>query len=86
LKTKVYHGVKFFSDVKAERLVLVRAETYKDAVELLGRVGIQENRASFRNFWVKTGSPLDLSTATERGVWRGSTRFPTKPEDFARLV
>lgn len=67
--------------------VIVCAKSQKDAVALLEKAGVYRITLSIlRNYWSHTANEIELSVATEAGVWESEKQYYSKAEDFKRLV
>lgn len=59
---------------------LVAATTQKRAAEL-----VDETIGAFRSWWCTTGNDLELSVATEEGVWYAPMQGAKTAEDYRRF-
>lgn len=67
-KLKVFGGTIFYGTPRKQIRVIVATYTKKQAVELLNTV-TNISYTHFNDYFSKTGNVVELSVATEVGVW-----------------
>ena len=85
-KLKVWGGATFAGGT--QRRTLVCAASKKRAVELLSSVGLSTTLNAFITWWSETGNSVELSIATEEGVWRNEVEdisTAKRPESYKRI-
>ena len=72
-KLKVYGGTIFYGTPRKQVRTIVGAYTKKQAVELLSEID-RITMHYFSDYWGETGIFIELSTATEVGIWVSKDR------------
>lgn len=85
-KLKVFGGSTFYGSPRKQVRVLVASYTKKQAVELLNTVSTI-SYSSFNDYYSETGNSVELSLATEVGMWikNGNTYAESKVENYTKL-
>jgi hypothetical protein len=81
---KVFGGTIFYGSPRKQVRVLVAAFTKKQAVELLSPIS-HHSYNEFNTYFGETGNDVELSVATEVGVWVKSNRNDIKAEYYTKL-
>ena len=85
-KLKVFGGGIFYGIPRKQVRILVASYTKKQAVELLSTVNGSINYTHFNNYYCETGNSVELSVATEVGMWINVNKYvEPKIEDYTKL-
>ncbi len=76
---KIFGGTIFYGTPRKQVRVLVASFTKKQAVELLSTVS-RHTYKDFNDYFSETGNSIELSVATEVGMWITHNEFTKTPE------
>jgi len=84
-KLKVFGGMIFYGTPRKQVRVLVASYTKKQAVELLNTITCV-NYNSFNDYFSETGNSIELSIATEIGMWITNEKYNKTTENYTKLL
>lgn len=84
-KLKVFGGTVFYGTPRKQVRVLVAAYTKKQASELIDKIS-RIGYSSFNDYFCETGNSVELSVATEVGMWVTSNDLcEPKSENYTKI-
>jgi hypothetical protein len=87
-KLKVYGGITSYVTEGSARYsirTIVAAATKKRMVEMLNESKMRYSAYEFNNWFVATGNTVELSVATEEGIWSVVDKGIRTAEDYKRI-
>jgi len=84
-KLKVFGGTIFYGTPRKQVRVIIGSYTKKQAVELLCTVNNNFNYNQFNDYFIETGNDVELSVATDVGMWITKNEYDQKVENYIKI-